>query len=106
MTEMKAGIGAGSTTGKQRIDVCIRNEEGLLENPMTAFHVIAHELSHICTDSVGHTPEFWENMRWLLKEAEAAGLYTYENFEASPKTYCGSLIDSSPLTCLKDGSCT
>lgn len=105
LTEMKAIAGAGTTTGKQQINICIRNDQGILENPMTATFICWHELSHVCTDSVGHTPEFWENMRWLLKEAEAAGLYTYENFEASPKTYCGSIIDSSPLTCVKEKTC-
>ena len=32
-----------------------------------------HELGHVCTESVGHGPDFWNNFGWLLKEAEGAG---------------------------------
>ena len=36
---------------------------------MVDFFVALHELSHVMTVSVGHTQEFWENFKFLLKEA-------------------------------------
>lgn len=99
-------VGAGSTADKKHISVCVRSPTtGALEDPAVGLVVAIHELTHVCTESIGHTPEFWKNMRWLLQEAERAGLYTYQNFEESPVTYCGAHINSNPLTCLKDGSC-
>jgi hypothetical protein len=58
--------------------------------------VALHEMSHICTESVGHGPDFWNNFGWLLKEAEALGLYTYTDFAAHPVNYCGVHITDSP----------
>jgi hypothetical protein len=55
-----------------------------------------HELSHICTESIGHGPDFWNNFGWVLKEAEALGLYTYTDFSAHPVNYCGVFITDSP----------
>lgn len=97
--------GAGSTTNKRAISVCVRDSSGRLQDPMTACFVCIHELSHVCTESEGHTDEFWTNFRFLLKEAVAAGIYQYQHFEKAPVTFCGSSIAHSPLTCLKDGSC-
>lgn len=95
--------GAGRTLGKRAISLCTRD---LDRDPDTATLVLTHELSHICTESEGHTPEFWDNFRFILKEAVAAGLYRYQNFEDTPVTFCGSKIESSPLTCVMKGTCT
>ena len=38
-------------------------------------HVILHELAHVKTDSIGHTPEFYDNFENLLSKAEKFGLY-------------------------------
>ena len=97
---------AGRTVNKSSIGVCVRNVQGRLEDENVGFLVAAHELGHICTESTGHTAEFWKNFRWLLHEAESMDLYRYQRFEAAPTTYCGAPIDSNPLTCVKDGSCS
>ena len=94
--------GAGQTVNKRHVSLCTRD---LGADPNTAFMVLAHELGHVCTESEGHTQEFWDNFRFLLKEAVAAGLYTYQAFEASPVTFCGAKIVASPLTCVVDGTC-
>lgn len=94
--------GAGRTLDKRAISLCTRD---LDRDPDTATLVLTHELSHVCTESEGHTPEFWNNFRFILKEAVAAGLYHYQNFENAPVTFCGSKIESSPLTCVMKGTC-
>lgn len=83
----------------ESIHMCLRQREGsdeslVDENVMT--FVALHELSHVCTESVGHGPDFWNNFGWLLKEAEAIGLYKYTDFQAHPVGYCGVHITDSP----------
>lgn len=92
---------------KDSIHVCIRTKADptQLESINTCMFVLLHELAHISTDSYGHKPEFWANMRFLLELAEATGHYRYEDFESSDTTYCGRRLGSSPLTCVKRGTC-
>jgi len=83
----------------ESIHMCLRQREGqneslVNENVMT--FVALHELSHVCTESLGHGPDFWNNFGWLLKEAEALGLYKYTDFQSHPVSYCGVSITDSP----------
>lgn len=53
-------------------------------------YVLMHELAHVMSHSVGHTPEFYDNMDRLLRSARAQGLYT-----TPPRTtvqFCGSHV--------------
>jgi len=89
-----------STVNKgESIHMCLRQRNGtdedlVNENVMT--FVAIHELGHVCTESVGHGPDFWNNFGWLLKEAEALNLYKYTDFSAHPVSYCGVYITDSP----------
>jgi len=83
----------------EQIHMCLRQRNGpdeslVDENVMT--FVALHELAHVCTESVGHGPDFWNNFGWLLKEAEALGIYKYTDFTAHPVSYCGVYITDSP----------
>jgi hypothetical protein len=83
----------------EQIYMCLRQRSGpdeslVNENVMT--FVSLHELAHVCTESIGHGPDFWNNFGWLLKEAEALGLYQYTDFQAHPVSYCGVYITDSP----------
>jgi hypothetical protein len=83
----------------EAVHLCLRQrngtDESLVEENVMIF-VALHELSHICTESIGHTPEFWNNFGWLLKEAENNGIYQYTDFSAHPANYCGLYITDSP----------
>ena len=66
----------------EKIVFCIRQkdeDESLVEENTITF-VSIHELAHIMTKSIGHTEEFWNNFRRLLKEAIELGLYQKEDF--------------------------
>jgi hypothetical protein len=83
----------------EQIYMCLRQRDGpdeslVDENVMT--FVALHEMAHVCTESVGHGPDFWNNFGWLLKEAEAIGIYRYTDFSAHPVSYCGVYITDSP----------
>jgi len=58
--------------------------------------VALHEMSHIGTPDVGHTPIFWNNFGWLLKQAEAINIYEFTDFAAHPVEYCGMRITDQP----------
>lgn len=83
----------------EKIHLCLRQRQGgdesLVQENVMVF-VAIHELAHVCTKSVGHTPEFWNNFGWLLKQAEALGLYQYTDFAAQPVSYCGMSITDAP----------
>lgn len=89
-----------STVNKgESIHMCLRQRDGTdesLVNENVMMFVALHEFGHVCTESVGHEPEFWNNFGWLLKEAEAMNLYRYTDFAAHPVSYCGVHITDSP----------
>ena len=83
----------------ESIHMCLRQrngpDESLVHEDIIMF-VGLHELAHTITRSIGHEPEFWNNFGWLLKEAEALGLYKYQDFKAHPVPYCGVRITDQP----------
>ena len=92
----------------ESIHLCLRQrstmDESLVQENIIMF-VAIHELSHIVTESIGHGPDFWNNMGFLLKEAEALNLYQYTDFKAQPVSYCGMQITDSPrYDAKKDGT--
>lgn len=62
----------------------------------TLTFVALHELSHIMTVSIGHKQEFWQNFKFVLENAKAAGLYVPEDYKKKPKRYCGMEITDNP----------
>jgi hypothetical protein len=84
--------------GKEII-FCLRSRDAKQEliSEQTLTFVAIHELAHVMTISVGHTEEFWENMRFILANAIEWKLYTPVNYTKKPQPYCGLQITSSPL---------
>ena len=79
--------------------MCLRHRDGpdeslVNENVMT--FVALHDLAHVCTESIGHGPDFWNNFGWLLREAESLEIYKYQDFRAHPVKYCGESITDQP----------
>ena len=62
----------------------------------TLTFVALHELSHIMTESIGHKQEFWQNFKYLLENAKAAGIYTPVDYKKKPEQYCGMTINDNP----------
>jgi hypothetical protein len=84
--------------GKQII-FCLRSRDKAqkLISLQTLMFVAIHELAHVMSVSVGHTEEFWENMRFLLANGIEWGLYKPVDYSKKPQPYCGLQITSSPL---------
>jgi WLM domain len=84
----------------QRIVVCLRDKTKPpypLVEINTVMFVMLHEMSHLMTETIGHTPEFWENFRRILHDAVKIGIYTPVNYSRQPTPYCGMIISDSPL---------
>jgi len=85
----------------QRIVVCLRDKTKAPEYPLidinTIMFVMLHEMSHLMTESIGHTSEFWDNFKRILHDAVKAGIYVPVNYSRQPTPYCGMLITDSPL---------
>ena len=62
----------------------------------TLTFVAIHELAHLMTVSIGHKEEFWDNFKFLLKNAKEAGIYEPVDYSKSPVQYCGPRIDENP----------
>ena len=89
---------AYSVNKGEELSLCIRDkgtEEFIDDN--TIIFVAIHELSHIMTPETGHTPLFWDNMKFLLEKASSSGIYMPINYSESPVKYCGMDINSTPM---------
>lgn len=84
----------------EKIVFCIRqrDQQEKLLDINTMIFVAIHELAHIMTQSVGHTPEFWNNMKFLLQVATTdLKIYAYQPYHQKPQPYCGIVITDTPL---------
>ena len=82
----------------EKVFMCLRQrneKEELVDENIITF-VALHEMAHIGTVDVGHTPLFWNNFGWLLKRAEELQIYQYTDFAAHPVEYCGIRITDQP----------
>ena len=87
----------------EKIVFCLRKKKGSHKNELmdlnTMMFVAIHELAHLMTKSIGHTPEFWANMKFLLQQAikKDVNVYEKQDFSSNPEQYCGMTITDSPL---------
>lgn len=82
----------------EKIHVCLRQKNGtqdLVDVNILTF-VTLHELGHVGTREIGHTPLFWNNFAWILKQAEELEIYKFQDFAAQPAPYCGISITDQP----------
>lgn len=88
-----------SVSKGKKIIFCLRARDRTqsIITVQTLMFVAIHELAHVMTVSVGHTEEFWENMRFLLANAIEWKLYRPVDYAQKPQPYCGLQITSSPL---------
>ena len=83
----------------EKLAFCLDTKKGGTKNLIdlnTLTYVGIHELAHIASKSVGHTPEFWDNFRWLLVEAKKIGVYDPIDYKKNPQPYCGMRITDNP----------
>ena len=83
----------------EMMHLCLRhkNNEKTLHDENLLMFVIIHELAHIMSKTIGHNNEFYDNFKFLLKEASLANIYIPVNFEQNPAKYCGIDVTNNPL---------
>lgn len=89
---------AYSVNKGDELSICIRDKktEKFIDDNIIIF-VAVHELAHIMTKETGHPPVFWENMKYLLENAQEIGIYIPKDYSKEPVDYCGQEINSTPM---------
>jgi hypothetical protein len=89
---------AYSVNKGEKIVLCLRDKKtDELIKLNTLMFVSLHELAHVMTKSIGHTDEFWDNFRYLLKEAIKINIFEHIDYSKEPEPYCGINITDTPL---------
>lgn len=85
----------------EKIILCMRSKDEKREliDENTLMFVALHELAHVITKSIGHTKEFWDNFKFILREAVKSDIYTCEDYAKYPKKYCGIQVNDNPISC-------
>jgi hypothetical protein len=82
------------------VAICLRDRDpggdSRIHDIDTLTFVTLHEMAHIAIKDIDHPPRFWSAFRFILEEAEAAGVYTSPRYEQAPRQYCGVKIDYNP----------
>lgn len=84
----------------EKIVVCLRDKSKPnkpLVDLNTVMFVILHEMAHLMTTTIGHTPEFWANFKRILLDASSLGIYNPINYNKFPTNYCGMTITDTPI---------
>jgi len=63
------------TINKEKVYICLRDENDEYYNKNMLIYVFLHELAHCVTDEVGHTEKFHDIFQNLLMRAINAGVY-------------------------------
>lgn len=83
----------------EKIAFCLnkkrKGEDHMIDEDTLTF-VAIHELSHVATKSIGHKTEFWDNFKFLLENAKAAGIHEPIDYKSEPVEYCGMDIHDNP----------
>lgn len=89
------------TTNKgEVISLCLREKlsgKNQFHKPDILRFVFLHEIAHIITPEINHSPLFWENFRFLLDFCKYKGLYSSPNYsQENIINYCGLDVNYTP----------
>jgi hypothetical protein len=82
----------------EMISLCLRqkDKDKTIHTMDTLMFVVIHELGHVITESEGHTQEWLDNFRFLLREAKNGGFYEPVNYSKKNMNYCGVDVTHNP----------
>jgi hypothetical protein len=63
------------TINKEKIFICLKDENGEYYDMNSLIFVVGHEISHVLCKSIGHTEEFHKIFELFLEEATQLGIY-------------------------------
>jgi predicted metal-dependent hydrolase len=94
---IESGYTSYSVNKGEKIILCIRQKDNSFVGKNILLYVAIHELAHLMTEEIGHTPSFWENFKLLLNHAIDIRVYVKVDFNNQPKDYCGIKISTSVI---------
>jgi hypothetical protein len=99
LSSPQSGYTSYSVDKGKRLVLCIRQNDALntFVEYNTLLYVCIHELAHCALTDIGHTSNFWETFKFLLKEAVDIGLYKKTDYASNPAEFCGIKITSSVI---------
>lgn len=92
-----SGYTSYSINKGEKLVICIRNSDMSFVDKNVIIYPFVHELGHLMTDEIGHTPLFWKNFKFILQEAVDIGIYNKIDFQNNPTDYCSIKITSSVI---------
>jgi len=80
------------------IAYCLRHKStDKLHDEDHIMFVNLHEISHLADKNIGHEKTFWSIFKFILHEAEEAGIYKPVQYRDHPFDYCNGLyVDYNP----------
>lgn len=95
----QSGYTSYSVNKGERIILCVRQKDAQdsFVDKNTVMYVAVHEIAHLATESIGHDQIFWDNFKFILKEAVDIGIYNKVDFANKHVPYCGIKITSSVI---------
>lgn len=63
------------TINKEKIFLCLKDENNNYYNKNILIYVLAHEMAHVLSDSIGHTQEFHDIFQDLLTKMSQLKIY-------------------------------
>lgn len=63
------------TINKEKIFLCLKDEHNNYYNKNILMYVLGHEISHVLSESIGHTDEFHDIFQDLLVKMTQLGMY-------------------------------
>jgi len=91
----ESGYTSYSVNKGEKLVMCIRQKDDSFVDTNVLLYVAIHELAHLMTKGMGHTDTFWDNFKFLLREAMDIGVYKKVDYARHPQKYCGITISSS-----------
>ena len=80
------------TLNKKKIVMCLKHKN-IYHDINIIKYILIHELSHAICPDIGHTTNFYNINKYLLKESIRLGLYNPDNYKLNPINYCGILLN-------------
>lgn len=74
------------TINKEKVHLCLKDENGDYYDENLLTYVLAHELAHVICSNIGHTPEWNAIFEQMLVELTDEGLY--DPSQGVDPTYC------------------